>query len=436
MQDKVLFEKTTFVLFLNDKKYALDIDNKTILKKKQIIVDDLNLLLQTYNEETKNLFLTILENFDVQKVTKQAIDLGKKLAELRLKDLDISKFSDTSKKTKRSIFFSEAEIREFLDLIGALKVLAFFMHSDLKEKFVPVLEDISKVYPDISAKVFSVIKARTFRFSQQDLAALRVILSMDFLILYNFDFIFVSVLPHYDWKRNPVTFAVSVSSENSNFLFLTYRSQQHVYSEEIETTVDILSSILNELILSNVEDRVVNEFGFQPTVMYPTPFTDIIAMPLFSLLSGIPVSYLLNKTPEQRLKYQFFLKHVVRRSHILKKIIQRGSQLFSYASSQPIASTERSPHPVVLEVLKWKYFGLESRNPLIKIATNLSSMIGKEEFLIHMANHSKFQGELESILKPVVKFLPYLVQDDKSWVDRETFLNVLKEIKIDSNLQA
>jgi hypothetical protein len=246
----------------------------------------------------------------------------------------------------------------------------------------------------------------------------------------------MTIMSHYDWTRNPVTFIVSVSTDNTNFLIMTYKSNQNKYSDDIESSTDILPMLSYELILDTVRKKVQTIPGFKSWLI-TSPVTDLLALPTFSLISDIPYHYLLNKPQEDKLMYQYFLYLVIKDSK-LSELLGPGVKLLQYGLSESIPY-RNVPVPTVLEVLKaeLKYFNLDSKSPLTKVATEFSSLLGYENKLLHLVNESTFPEDVEIAIKKSINFICYLFMDDRrsliQEVGRSLFLNNIKDVRVSSS---
>jgi hypothetical protein len=430
----------------SSKIVAFNIKNKSILQNQKgssssIVINDLNFILKNH-PEAYQFFDRLTESLASEELDLTLFSKALEISEwmIQKKIPDYAKFCDQSKRSKKSIFFSEKDMKELLLLIGILKIFALFIHSnEYADLMVPLVKQISHHFKDISILLFQVIKARSYKFNlntKDQFEFLKFVISQDFLVLYNFDFIYMTIMSHYDWTRNPVTFIVSVSTDNTNFLIMTYKSNQNKYSDDIESSTDILPMLSYELILDTVRKKVQTIPGFKSWLI-TSPVTDLLALPTFSLISDIPYHYLLNKPQEDKLMYQYFLYLVIKDSK-LSELLGPGVKLLQYGLSESIPY-RNVPVPTVLEVLKaeLKYFNLDSKSPLTRVATEFSSLLGYENKLLHLVNESVFPEDVEIAIKKSINFICYLFMDDRrsliQEVGRSLFLNNIKDVRVSSS---
>jgi hypothetical protein len=426
---------------------AFNIKNKSILQNQKgsttsVIVNDLNFILKNHPDGYQ-FFDRLTESLAGEELDLTLFSKALEISEWMIsqKIPDYAKFCDQSKRSKKSIFFSEKDMKELLLLIGVLKIFALFIHSsEYSDLMVAMVKQISHYFKDISILLFQVIKARSYKFNlntKDQFEFLKFVISQDFLVLYNFDFIYMTIMAHYDWTRNPVTFIVSVSTDNTNFLIMTYKSNQSKYSDDIESSTDILPMLSYELILDTVKKKVQNNTQNFKSWLLTSPITDLLALPTFSLISDIPYYYLLNKPVEDKLVYQYFLYLTIKDTK-LAELLGPGIKLLQYGLSESIPY-RNVPVPTVLEVLKaeLKYYNLDSKSPLTKVATEFSSILGYENKLLHLVNESTYPEDVEPAVKKGINFICYLFMDDRrsliQEVGRNLFLNNLKDVKVNSS---
>jgi len=417
--------------FSDGSEKTITIENKTLLNKLDITISDINAVFQDLEPVYQKFFKIIEDETYSEIYIKNLVSPAKKLVALRTTPELISSFCNSSKKTKTSIYFDEKDMTELLELISVLKFLSVFIHSEHKNLFNTVLEKVAKHYKTISEKLFNIIKTRTYSFSRQDLELVKYMLSMNFLVLYNYEFILLSVVPHYNWKKNPLSFIVATAGENSNFLFLTYRAQTTTYSsDELDSSSNILETVSYELILNTISKNRYSNYG------YITPITTYFALPLLYKLSDIPLSYLMNKPTEEKLAMQRFLFELSKKSEMFRKLLRESAKLLVMTSEETVIQSR--VHPVVLEVLKedFQIHGVQSKKPLISIATKLASVINAQ--LINMITRVPVtieERKMEEMIKQAIRVLSIVISDKgKEYLDviKKDFIDLAN--KIDSSL--
>ena len=424
-------DKTTVQLdFGDDDVFNIRINNKTMLNALDTVLDDLKSIQESLESYYKDI-VDCIENSEDFLDLDTTIELSKRLVQKKFDEKNLSDWSQKDKKTSKSIFFEPNEVIEVLEIIAAIKILSIFIHSEYQQLFRKLIIKLSKYYSKTSQKLFSVVKARTFRWTPEELQLVKTIITNDFISLYNFDFIFMSVLPNYKWDKNPITFIVSVASENSSYLLLTYRSQQQTFSD-IDVSTNILDTVSYEIVLQTIENRVSNEINILST-MFPTPITTEFAMPILSVNLDIPVSYLLQKSIDKLLAYQYFTYLLAKNSPKLSKILHKSLRLLQLASFKP-TQIRTSPHPVVLEVFKQDitYYKLHNKQPLIDVAIKLSSVIDSE--LVYITSGNPFEGDKEVYVKNAISILGLIVSDKVELLkDVDTLKKLVKNLEFSYN---
>ncbi len=420
----------------------LPITNQTIMTKKTFnnIIEDIHKLNELDEDRLtryfENIYAVLQNGEEPDILNDDANSLIDTIIDYRLSELikteDIwKKWVKPEKRTDNSVFFSKDEIMDILKVIELLKLVVFFAHSDYQVMIQRNLQTVSKIkYITLSKKLLSIVKARTFKWNAQDLQLVKSILTNDFLTLYNFDFIFSSVLASYNWTSNPIAFIAAVASENSNYLLLTYRSQQQTFSD-VEVTTNLLDTLSYEIMLTTVENTIKKQYNIDSR-LFTTPVTSLFAIPLFSLLSDVPVDYVLSKPTEKLLQYQLYLFLVALKSEELKKFLGISIKVLPIASLSPI-SIKKSPHPLVLETMKEdvSYYGLHTKDPINRIATQFASIIDAKDLVyIHNLNKINIQ-DLENSIKIAMRILSKVASDMAKEISEKFkpyFVNLLSDV--------
>ena len=401
---------------------------KSLQNKISVLIDDLNDLASM--EGFIDYFLSIERILDKEYIKETnlvdtAIDYAKKLVDLRMQD--ISQFCDTSKKTQSSIFFDEKLVYDLLVLTGVFKVLAPYLHSKYKEthqhQLQDVIQEISTHFEDVSKQLYQLIRSKVLRGSPTDrqfMSFLKYSLSYDYLILYNYSFITTVLLCTYKWKTNPVSFVVSLASDNFRFLILSYSTLPINTADDFqEVSHDYLKTLSYETILNTLTDKLQKSGVIIRSSLYTTPVTDCIVLPVMSYILDIPSDYLRGKSSTERLQYQYLFAKFLSQTSYAKQHSSswRAIQPFFMYAFESYIQPGSSLLPAFLEVLKEKftYYGLESKGLALEMLKSFSVLASKSHLLRHIIEGTGLSPDIKKTmqdrLKELSKFIIYTIQD-------------------------
>ena len=436
-------------------------NNKSFLNKVQFVFDDLKFISEiepSFEEFFQKLYdyvKTGLVVFNEDYIFSNLDNFASTLVMHRVPDY--KKFCDSSKRTKDSIFFDESEMFELLKLISVFKFISPIIHSDAKDKYSASVQDLLNLvadkYSHINKKLYQVITSKILKGSMTNkkfMNFLKFSLTYDYLILYNFSFITNVLICLYNWTKNPVSFIVSLAGENFNFLVMTYSQVPIVYSsDEVEIDVssgDYLDSISYEMILQNIFDNLQKE-NVTVKDLYPTPITDIIVVPLVSVISDIPTSQLERKSNYDKLMLQYLLSMFLNKNKLLRSsypdVIKNVLKLFLYAFEIPVQYGEGIT-PSMLEVLKhdFTYYSLDNKIPILNAVKTYSCFVTKRKFLRNIVSGEAFPEEyskqIQDLLKSLAQFTMIVVSDDtRDEIRKELkrqFIDFLGKVKLNKSM--
>ena len=440
---------SAIITFSNGETQEFKISNKSIVNKVDILVKDLNALSQ-YNIEFEPYFMSLFNalvvdnTYDTSHFNK-AIEFSKDF--ITIHKIDINSFCDANKRTKNSVYFDIDDISELLSAIGILKIFSLFMYSQYSNKVSLFIDELDKKYSKIISKVYKIIKTRVIRGAGFNaMSLIKVEMTLDYLIMYNFEFIFLTVLVFYNWQKNPLSFIVSVASDNTNYCLMTFNTVPFLFSTEvIETNADdFLDGISYEIILDQVDNKIdelirSSNYGINFNNKYLTQINSLVVLPLVSLITDIELKYLQHKNVYDKWTYQLMLYYIVSKSKYIKQLMGDSSRLLLYGFTKPVIATSVIS-PAVLEVLKTevKYSQMNSRVPLINYAQELSTVTVKYQLLTHIIDkNDKFPASpdfAKKIGKELIKFSMNLFDDEVVSNMREEgkglFLDFIGDMKL------
>ena len=433
---KVNITKNDVEFVFDDRKYFFQVSNRSIMNKAQIIKEDLELLSSTFDDFDKfyeDLIVNVTTDvYDKDRFFETSLEYAKDLVRLRTNN-DVSAFCDTSKKTKNSIFLCEQEVLKLLELIAVFKIYSLLVHADqIKESKVldTFIRDISIIYQEVATQIYKIIKSRTYRFKLDDSSKmnyLKYMFKFQFLVQYNFDFILMSLLPVYDWVRNPLSFIVSLASDNMNFLVMTYAQLPLEFIEDIEMdSMNLIDTISYDLVLNSIQNFVEKELQKKDqklhVSLFPSQITDMICIPFMSLVADIPVYYLVNKQTSVKFALQYMSRYIAAKTKI-KTYMGEGFKLLLYAYNEAVNPLV-APSPISLEVLKMNplFYKLDTKQPLLDFVSKLSTLEKRKKNLRHIVNLSTVDdfANITDACKGLVVFVTNMF-DDKS---RETIADI------------
>jgi len=401
---------------------------KSLQNKIETLINDLNELARM--EGFVDYFLSIERILEKEYVKDtdlldNAIKYAKQLVNIRVQD--ISQFCDTSKRTQSSIFLDEKLVYDLLVLTGVFKILAPYLHSQYKEiyqhQLQDVIQEISVRFEDISKQLYQLIRSKVLRGSPTDrqfMSFLKFSLSYDYLILYNYSFITTVLLCTYNWKTNPVSFVVSLASDNFRFLILSYSTLPINTTDDFqEVSHDYLKTLSYETILNTLIDKLQKSGIVIRNDLYTTPVTDCIVLPVMSYILDIPSDYLRSKSPTERLQYQYLFAKFLSKTSYAKQYNSSWKAIqpfFMYAFESHV-QLGSSLLPAFLEVLKEKftYYGLESKGLALEMLKSFSTLSNKSRLLRHIIEGTGLpldvKKTMQDRLKELSRFIVYTIQD-------------------------
>ena len=442
---------TVSVAFSNESQQVEEfkIFNKSIINKIDILVKDLN-ALSAHNIEFEPFFLSLFkaitdgDTYDISYFNKTK-DFANDF--LTIHKVDIQSFCDANKRTKNSVYFDIDDIKDLLSAIGILKIFSLFMYSQYSNKVTRFIDDLDKKYSKVISKVYKIIKTRVIRGAGFNaMSLIKVEMTLDYLIMYNFEFIFLTVMVFYNWSKNPISFIVSVASDNTNYCLMTFNTVPFLFSTEvIETNAeDFLDGVSYEIILDQVNNKIEdaiksNNYNINFNNKYLTQINSLVVLPLVSLITDIELRYLQHKSIHDKWTYQLMLFYIVSKSKYIKQLMGDSTRLLLYGFSKPVLATSVIS-PSVLEVLKSevKYSQMNSKVPLINYAQELSTVVVKYQLLTHINEKAeKFPNSPEfakKIGKELIRFSMSLFDEDVAADIREEgkelFLDFIGDMKL------
>jgi len=432
-----------YLIFENNDKtqrIEFEITSKSLINKIDFLLEDLNFVNKTFDGFDDfflkfNYDITQQDLIDAKTSVKMLVDVCKILSHGRIKEVD--NFCDINKKTRNSIFFDKDELREILNFIAVMKLLAPFIHSKYKDLYKhnieKILGSVADEFKEVNRKLYKIISSKALRGSidsKKFMSFLKYSITYDYLILYNYSFITTLLLCVYNWKTNPVSFIVSLATDNFNFLVMTYSNLPFVYKEEINldnVSSDLFETVSYEMIINSITDKI--DVPIQRDV-YVTPINSIIVLPLISYVSDIPVKYLKSKPHSERLMFQYLLYKLINNIDVNldKDVITDIKKILLYGFSENKQNTNsNSVLAMMLEVLKetFTYYGLDNKTPLLNSMKNFSILVYNRKHLIHIISgeHGKFDSnEINNMLKSIALFMIHVVSDET----RDEFRKKLK----------
>jgi len=401
---------------------------KSLQNKIGILIKDLNELAQM--EGFIDYFLSIERILDEEYIKETnlvdtAIDYAKKLVNLRIQD--VSQFCDTTKKTQSSIFFDEKLVYDLLVLTGVFKVLAPYLHSKYKEthqhQLQDIIQEISTRFEEVSKQLYQIIRSKVLRGSPTDkqfMSFLKYSLSYDYLILYNYSFITTVLLCTYNWETNPVSFVVSLASDNFRYLVLSYSTLPINTADDFqEVSHDYLKTLSYETILNTLSEKLQKSGIIIRSSLYSTPVTECIVLPIMSYILDIPSDYLREKPAIEKLQYQYLFARFLSQTKFAKqnRSSWKAIQPFFMYAFESFIQPGTSLLPAFLEVLKEKftYYGLESKGLALEMLKSFSVLSSKSHLLRHIVEGTGLPADvkrtIQDRLKELSKFIVYTIQD-------------------------
>ncbi len=398
--------------------------NVHIFNKIDLLIKDL-LSLSEADPEFEDFLFDMYDdvsnfNFDEKKYIDQTLKFSEKFIDIY--KIDINKFCDTSKKTQNSLYFDKEEIKSLLIYIGALKIFSIIINTDndndIKYKS-PILIKLYDRFKDVLDKIFMVIKSKLMKVSNWQ-NQLKLVTTDEYLVLTNFSFIVFTILVYYNWDNNPLSFIVSIASDNINYFLMSINQNSVQYSTELETVSDnFLETLSYESVLLRINKKLKDVFSDSNQKinyeLYPTQLTEFLSLPLISMLLDINISYLRQKSIYDKIDYQYLAYTIIKNNADLKKLCGTGLKLFLFLYQKPINSTTLVSS-ILLESLKSDvvYYGVDNKIPVIDLLQKLSTLIHKKTNLRHIINSSQFnETGIKQMAKDLSNFLVNILDDKK-----------------------
>lgn len=398
-----------------------------------ILEEDLNTIcsLVPYKNLLKEYFEGKLKT---EELVNKVYDFSGKLYQCRTNG-NLKRFCDSSKRTSRSVFFEPHEIQEVLHLISCFKLLAPIIYRDGCSSYEcrKILETLSPMF-EVSQKLYRVVSYRSFRATSLDgtfLKFIRYLLSYDYLVLYNYNFVMNVVICSYDWTTNPISYIVSVASDNMNYLIMSLNASQPPTEEDeyvVYENEDIVD-MAHKSILEEIKSDILSSY-MQDLSLYPTPITDCVVVPLLSSITDTPANYFHSLKPCDKLAYQVVLYHLLKNCVVedtnfkLKDVLP----VFLYGSKESMKPMYQLS-PSSLEVLKhdFTYYGMENKSIVLTTVNSVTATFSKRQSLKQIIT-PRNKGLLPTCkftsqdLVNFVRFLIYIISDDT----RQRFNEIVK----------
>jgi len=422
--------------FSNGEKVDVTLDSyssRSLLNKFHFLVQDIE-KIEELDPTFENVYYNILT--DVFSMTPaEVVKTLSHYAKLYVEHLDIDyeKFADKSKKTKSSVFFEPEEVKQVTELIVLMKLLTPLLHSSFYQSIVKqILHEISLAYKVVNTKLYQMIKFKLkFNFYDRNaLEFLKYTMTTDYLILYNFDFVMMTSVLFFDFTKdmNPISFIISVASDNANFLTLSYSATAFDYVENIEDIQkkNLLYAIGDQLLLNRMYTIAMHllERDGKSIVPYlePTVLYDYVVVPILSMVTGISKNMLYEF--HEKLYIQWLFYYIVSNSKKLSKEIRSGKKLLIFGLEKVTKGSKPNVNKPILKVLinEVVFKGLVSKQPIIDYAKNLTNIPFKDtQHIITETPNTMTKQELEESLSDLISFVLKLIDDKTSEMLLEEF---------------
>jgi hypothetical protein len=267
--------------------------------------------------------------------------------------IDYSLFVDETKSKKSSILFSQLEIKEIVKHSGYLKVYALISNSKdykLDDRLHRVvynlfLDDINK--GEITAKVFNIVKTKTYRYSFSDKYMWEYISAIqckgiDLHIIQIFNFIMNSIIILCEEGRNPIIFFTTVVDESIKWLLRSVYKTTVIYEDAVATesiqsmnidnlktysyndTIGRLKGIAYENLYKKIEEasslsiikdsekdmQIVTFQNRMKEIVHISPIVEHFMYPLLSKATNIPYRHFKTLSPEYSTIISYLMKGI------------------------------------------------------------------------------------------------------------------------------
>jgi len=425
------------------------INNKSVLNKINVVVEDLNDLgkevpdfysfFQKLYDEIQHYDSTLLDKL---------IDYANELSAIRV--TDVGQYCDITKKKENSIYLDESDMCDLFVVLSILKILTPIIHSkessQIQDQIQKILNDIAKRFELVNKKVYQIIRVKTLRGNFNDkqfMQFLKYELSYDYLVLYNYSFITTTMFGLYNWKTNPVSYIVSIAGDNFNFLVLSYATAPIEYThDDLPTSADFMDTIAYEMILNNIAEKFDSEDIKINIFLYTTPLTETIVLPIMAQVIDVDLDYLRNKHSSDKLMLQLLMYKLLKQTTFYKKYpneYENLYNLFFYAFVSPV-NFSNALLPQFVDVLKqdFTFFGLENKVLVLDALKQFTVLKYKNALLRHILNNTPHYNikTNQTVFKDIVTLAIYLLSDEtrESIVSelRTAFIKYIKNIKVNS----
>lgn len=430
-------------------KFEFILKNKHLINKINYLINDIKELSEKYVEFDfffPRLFNSILESEYDSNMFEESLEYARKLAKIKVDDAN--KFCDTSKKTKNSIFFDNDEMLKLIDIIGLVKLYAPFMYSNYTDYISMFIDKLDRNYKDILSKLYKIIKTKVRTTDYKQLLNMwKLDITLDYISLYNFEFILMTGLAFYNWTSNPLSFIVSIASDLTSYWIMTLESYPYNYANDIVEieSEDFLDVISYEIILDQINaglEKLFSKNNYNINYdLYLTQLNQLICLPLMSIISDIDIDYLDQKSKQDKINFQILLYYLINKSSYIKSLLGESSKLFLYGFNKFTTSTSMIS-PYMLEVLKpsINYYQLNSKVPLLSISQELGTVLLRSKNLVNLITNNpfKYSSELtDRIGKDLIRFLTYLFDEREvekiKQEGKALFLDFLSNIDLSKN---
>lgn len=345
-------------LAIDEDVFKFDLIPSSVTNKFKIITDFIERVSATcgspFNDWLKSL-LRETSNEDKRSIALiRSTDQLKEFVNeyLESTDVDYNSFVDQSKAKKNSILFEGHEIKMILKLASYLKVYALFSNSENynvtpqihREIYNKLAEEISNT--EIIAKIFNVVKTKTFRYNLTDRFMWEYIKTIQckdigIHVVEIFNFIMNNILILCEEDKNPITYFVGVVDESVKWFLRSVYKGTIVYDDSISTedihgsdrdnlktysfndTLGRLKTIAFHKIYDQLErqnlsvtddDQYIIDFNNRlATIEHISPLCTSLVFPLLAQITKIPYIHYKTISPEHSAVLSYYLYSVLQK---------------------------------------------------------------------------------------------------------------------------
>ena len=368
-------------------------------------------------------------------------------------DFNFSKFVDVSKAKKGTILFMPDEIEMITRASGYLKVYSVLSNSqDMKlsrklhgEAYNEIISAIVK--SDVAAKIFNVVKTKTYRYNMTDKYMWEYIKmiqckSIDVHTVEIFNFIMNSILILCEEDKNPITYFVGVVDESVKWFLRSVYKKTIIYDDSISTedihgmnidnlktysyndTLGRLKGVAYEKIYDELEkssvmliddetesDKDITEFQNRVLkIEHISPLCDCLVFPLLSKMTDIPYTHFTTLSPEHATILTLYVKQILER--VFKNEYANLFALLDFfpTSAPAIATTYKIKHVnddggfIEIQNCVANFFGFSTKILPYKIMSYFVGRSSRVNFQ-HTVSGKRMGGvPLSKVESDVVKF--------------------------------